>query len=86
MANSHPYISGPNNIAQIVSQLRKSFPATLTSETVKKLGIASTTESYVVNVLRFIRIIDVEGKKTELADKPFNSVRDAISQSILSRW
>lgn len=76
MANSHPYISGPSNIAQMVSQLRRKFPAKVTSETVKKLGIAPNNESYVVNVLQFIGIIDAEGNKTELADKPFNSVRD----------
>ena len=41
MASLHPYISGAGNITAIVNQLRKNFPATVTSETVKKFGIAS---------------------------------------------
>lgn len=62
---SHPYISGPGNITQMIGFLRKSFPATVTSETVKKFGLAPNNESYVINALQFIGIIDEEGKRTE---------------------
>lgn len=62
---SHPYISGPGNITQMIGFLRKNFPATVTSETVKKLGVAPNAESYVINALRFLGIIDEEGKRTE---------------------
>lgn len=62
---SHPYISGPGNIAQMIAYLRKNFPATVTSETVKKFGLASNNESYVINALQFIGVIDEEGKRTE---------------------
>lgn len=72
MANSHPYISGAGNIAQMISHLRKSFPQNITSETVKKLGIASKNESYVINALQFVKIIDEEGKKTTEAGKVFS--------------
>ncbi|MBN9547063.1 MAG: DUF5343 domain-containing protein [Alphaproteobacteria bacterium] len=61
---THPYISGPGNITQMVSLLRKNFPATVTSETVKKLGLASNNESYVINALQFVGLIDAEGKRT----------------------
>lgn len=61
---SHPYISGANNIAQMISYLRKNFPATVTSETVKKFSLASNNESYVINALQFIGVIDEEGKRT----------------------
>ena len=44
---THPYISGAGNITQMVVQLRKSFPATVSSDTVKKLGLAPNNESYV---------------------------------------
>ena len=57
MASTHPYISGAGNIAQMVAQLRKSFPSTITSETVKKLGIAPNNESYIINALQFIDVI-----------------------------
>lgn len=46
---SHPYISGPNNITQMIGYLRKNFPAVVTSETVKKFQLASNNESYVIN-------------------------------------
>ena len=62
---SHPYISGAGNITQMITQLRKSFPATVTSDTVKKLGLASKNESYVINALHFIGLIDAEGKRTD---------------------
>jgi len=61
---SHPYISGPGNIAQMIAFLRKNFPATVTSETVKKFGLASNNESYVINALQFLGIIDEEGRRT----------------------
>lgn len=61
---SHPYISGPGNVAQMIAFLRKNFPATVTSETVKKFGLASNNESYVINALQFLGVIDEEGKRT----------------------
>lgn len=76
MANSHPYISGSGNIAKMVNHLRNSFPPTVTSDTVKKLGIASNNESYVINALQFVGVIDDEGKRTADANKAFNSHKD----------
>lgn len=61
----HPYISGAGNITQMIHFLRKSFPATVNSDTVKKLGIAPKNESYVLNVLQFIGVIDKEGNRTD---------------------
>lgn len=49
----------------MIGFLRKNFPATVTSETVKKLGLASKNESYVINVLQFLGLIDEQGKRTE---------------------
>lgn len=62
---SHPYISGPGNITQMIGFLRKNFPATVTSDTVKKLGLASKNESYVINVLQFLGLIDEKGRRTD---------------------
>lgn len=76
MADSHPYISGPGNISQMITHLRKSFPKTISSETVKKLGLAPKNESYVINALQFIGIIDDEGKKTSEATKVFSHHKD----------
>jgi hypothetical protein len=73
---THPYISGAGNVAQMVTQLRKSFPGTISSETVKKLGLAPNNESYVINVLQFVGVIDSEGKKTPEAAKAFSHHKD----------
>jgi Family of unknown function (DUF5343) len=62
---SHPYISGAGNITQMISFLRKNFPPSVTSDTVKKLGLAPKNESYVINVLQFLGLIDEKGKRTE---------------------
>jgi len=60
-----PYISGVNNITQMLNNLKKNFPQTVSSETVKKYGLASNNESYVINVLQFLRLIDADSKRTE---------------------
>jgi hypothetical protein len=66
---SHPYISGAGNITQMVGFLRKNFPATVNADTVRKLGLASKNESYVINVLQFLGLIDEEGKRTDVGHK-----------------
>lgn len=68
---SHPYISGPGNITQMIGHLRRNFPASVTSETVKKLQLASNNESYVINALQFLGVIDEEGKRTEKGQDVF---------------
>ncbi|MEQ9637031.1 MAG: DUF5343 domain-containing protein [Devosia marina] len=62
---SHPYISGAGNITQMIGFLRKNFPGTVNSDTVKKYGLASKNESYVINALQFLGLIDEEGKRTD---------------------
>lgn len=76
MANTHPYISGAGNVAQMIARLRKAFPASINAETVKKLGLAPNNESYVINVLQFVGVIDAEGKKTPEAAKVFSHHKD----------
>lgn len=48
---SHPYVSGAGNVTQMIGLLRKNFPAIVTSETVKRFGLASNNESYILNIL-----------------------------------
>jgi hypothetical protein len=76
MADSHPYISGAGNVVQAINHLRKSFPGTVTADTLKKLGIASNNESYVINTLRFVGVLDDSGKKTPAATKAFSQHED----------
>ncbi len=65
MAVRYPYVASAGPIIRTVEQLRKSFPKELTAETLRKLGIAPKNESYVINVLRFLGVIDEEGKKVD---------------------
>ena len=78
MANSHPYISGPGNIEKIVEHLReKKFPPTIDLDTIKKLGIAPKNETYLINILKFIKVIDADGKGTERGINVFTTSDDA---------
>ena len=89
---SHPYISGAGNITQMIGHLRNNFPATVTSDTVKKLGLASNNESYVINVLQFLKLIDDQGKQTNVGidvmtkhdDVEFKSAFEAVVKSAYS--
>lgn len=67
MADKHPYTSGANGVVAAITQLRKSFPAKVTAETLKKLGIAPNNETYIINILRFLGVIDAEGNKNAKA-------------------
>lgn len=81
MADKHPYMSGAGGIVQTISHLRKSFPAQVTAETLKKLGIASNNETYVLNILRFVGVIDADGKKNAKAGSVFNKHDDTEFQA-----
>lgn len=72
MTDKHPYTPAQGHLVQAISHFRKSFPATITAGTLKKLGFAPKNESYVLNILRFLGLIDEEGKKTEQASKIFS--------------
>jgi Family of unknown function (DUF5343) len=78
---SHPYISGPGNIAQMIGFLRKNFPATVNSETVKKFSLAPNNESYVINALQFIGVVDDEGKRTTKGHDIFVMPDDAFPKA-----
>ena len=71
MSNKHPYVISNGPLIQIINHLRNSFLSKLSSDTLKKLGYAKKNESYVINTLRFIGIIDEEGSKTDIAAKEF---------------
>jgi hypothetical protein len=82
---SHPYISGAGNIAKMIIYLRKNFPTSVTSETVKKFNLAPKNESYVINALQFIGALDGDGKRTQeghdvfvLGDSDFPSAFEGL--------
>jgi len=71
MAYKHPYTLGSTGLIQVIQQLRKAFPPAVTAETLKKLGIAPNNESYVINTLKFLRVIDDDGNKIKEAASVF---------------
>jgi hypothetical protein len=64
LADKHPYISGTGNLIQVLDHLKKSFPVTLDADVLKKLGYAKSNESYIINTVRFIKLIDEKGGRT----------------------
>lgn len=67
MATTFPYVASGGPIASTIEQLRSTFPQQVTAETLRKWGIAPANESYVINVLKFLGILDNDGNKTEKA-------------------
>lgn len=66
MANKYPYVPSAGPLVKTIDHLRRrSFPKEVTAETLRKLGVAPKNESYVINVLRFLGVIDDEGKKVD---------------------
>ncbi len=85
MAEKHPYISGSGGITSAINLLRKSFPSTVTADTLKKLGVAPNNESYVLNILRYIGVIDADGNKTQEATTTFSKHDDAEFQQAFEK-
>jgi lipoate-protein ligase A len=73
MADKHPYIPTTGYLVQVLNHLRDSFPSNVSADTLKKLGYAPKNESYVLNILRFLEIIDKDGNKTDLGSKVFST-------------
>lgn len=66
---AYPYANTVRGFIAAIQQLRSNFPAKITSDTLKKWSIAPNNETYVLNVLRFLGIIDEDGsKRTEPAE------------------
>jgi hypothetical protein len=84
MADKHPYMSGTAGLVQAITQLRRTFPAQVTADTLKKLQIAPNNETYVLNILRFINVLDSENKKNTKAVGVFNQHDDEDFQKGLS--
>lgn len=84
MADKHPYVSGTGVLTQVLDHLRKSFPATLNAEVLKKLGFAPKNESYIINTLRFLTLIEDDGSRTADAQKVFVTHEDSAFQVAFS--
>ena len=81
----HAYTAAAGPIKEVISHLRKSFPATFDASALKKLGLAPKNESYTLNVLRFLGIIDESGARVEAAHKIFSLHDDSQFQKAFSQ-
>jgi hypothetical protein len=80
MPEKHPYTTSLSGLFQVINHLRSSFPSPINSDLLKKLGYAPNNESYIIYTLRFLDIIDDEGKQTDQAAKAFTQHIDADFQ------
>jgi Family of unknown function (DUF5343) len=76
MANKYPYVASGGPLSKTIEHLRRSFPKEVTADTLRKLGLAPKNESYVINVLRFLGVIDEEGKKVDAKSSAFLQHKD----------
>jgi hypothetical protein len=56
MADKHPYVPAQGYLVQMITHFRKSFPPTVTANTLKKLGLAPKNESYILNIFTLYRL------------------------------
>ena len=78
MADKHPYVLSTLHLTQLIEQLRNSFSQSLVvnAEMLQKLGIAPNNEGYEINTVRYVGIIDENGKRTETAAATFSKHDD----------
>ena len=76
MADKHPYVPAPGGLEKTINHFRRNLPTAINSDTLKRLGFAPNNESYILNVLRFLKLIDADNKKTDIAAKIFSSHKD----------
>ena len=82
MATTYPYISSSGPVVKTVERFRKQFPGEVTAETLRKLGIAPKNESYVINILKFLNLIDENGKKVDVNARAFFRMTLPLPQSL----
>lgn len=78
----HPYTSGPGHISATITQLRKAFPAVVNADILKKFEIAPNNETYILNILKFLKIIDPEGKKNATVAPLFHKNDDEFAPGL----
>lgn len=80
----HPYVASPGPLVKAFEQFRKSLPSSITAGTLKKLAIAPNNESYLLNTLRFLGLVNEEGERTDDARKLFTQHADEAFASSLA--
>lgn len=74
---AYPYIPSGGLVQTAFQQFRKSLPAKVDSDTLKKLGIASSNEGALINIMKFIYILDKDNQITKEGAQLFTTHDDA---------
>ncbi|GAB4336363.1 MAG: DUF5343 domain-containing protein [Dehalococcoidia bacterium] len=76
MATKYPYVASPGALVKTVAQLRKALPPTINAAYLKRFSLAPNNESYIINTLRFLDLIDDGGAPTTRARQVFHLAND----------
>jgi len=85
MAVTYPYISGKSALQRPFDQFREAFPPVIDASLSKRLGIAPANESYLINIFRFLVLIDEDGKKIDANTEFFFRSEDEFRAGLESR-
>lgn len=85
MANKYPYVNAPGGLIKTFEHLRRSFPKEVSADTLRKLGLAPKNESYIINVLRYLGVIDDEGMKVVAKTRAFVQHKDELFHKELEK-
>ncbi|MBN9151631.1 MAG: DUF5343 domain-containing protein [Cryobacterium sp.] len=85
MAVTYPYISGQSALQRAFEQFRKAFPPVIDASLLKRFGIAPANESYLINIFRFLGLIDEDGKKVDANTDFFFQSEDAFKVGLENR-
>ena len=80
-----PYTSGQGAVAQTLTQLRKGFPPKVDAGYLKRFGIASANESYIISILRFLDLINEDGQRREDTTEFFFADDDGFKSGLEKR-
>ncbi len=68
---TYPYISGRNNVIKIIEQLHNKFPPSIDIDIIKKFMIAPKAERHIINMLKFLNLIDADGNAVSESEDVF---------------
>jgi hypothetical protein len=80
-----PYTSGQGAVGQTFAQLRKGFPPKVDAGYLKRFGIASANESYIIAILRFLEVINDDGERREETTEFFFAGDDGFKAGLEKR-
>lgn len=85
MAEKHPYTPSSSGLTQTFEQLRRSFPPKVDVGILKKLDLAPKNEGQVLQVLKFISVLNTDFLKTDAAADVFSKHEDVDFQKGLAK-